>query len=68
MALEIEEDLRLQHRLWTAERVGWLMVGVLVLAALAGLFGTGPLSLSSVASPTRRPSSPTTGSAAKGRR
>ena len=30
----IREDMRLQCRLWTLERLGWGLLGVLVLSAL----------------------------------
>lgn len=41
---EIAEDLRFQRRMWIAQRVGWAAMALVVLAALAGLFGPGPLS------------------------
>ncbi len=40
----IREDMRLQCRLWTLERLGWGLLGVLVLSASLGLFGSGPIS------------------------
>jgi hypothetical protein len=46
--LQIEQDLRFTEKEWRAERVGWVVLGVIVLLALAGLFGPGPLSLSQV--------------------
>lgn len=46
--LQIPEDVRFQEREWTAERIGWVVLAILVLLALAGLFGTGPLSSASV--------------------
>ncbi len=42
--MEIAEDPGFQKREWTAMRIGWVFMGLLVLAALAGLFGPGPLS------------------------
>jgi hypothetical protein len=42
--LEVEEDLDFQRREWTAERVAWVVMGLLLLAALLGVFGRGPLS------------------------
>lgn len=42
--LEREPDLRFQHREWTVQRAGWVVLLVIVLAALSGLFGGGPLS------------------------
>lgn len=38
------DDIDFQRREWTAQRVGWALVGLLVVASLAGLFGAGPLS------------------------
>jgi hypothetical protein len=49
--LEIEQDLPFQQRVWTTQRIGWIVMAVLVIAASVGLFGTGPVSNSSVASP-----------------
>jgi hypothetical protein len=46
--LEIDQDLEFHHRLWIVQRVGWVIVGLLLIAALAGVFGSGPVSSSSV--------------------
>ena len=43
-APEIEEDLPFQHRNWRVQRMGWVLLGAVVLAGLAGLLGSGPLS------------------------
>ena len=42
--LQIGEDVPFQYREWTFERVGWVVMAVLAVAAVLGLFGTGPLS------------------------
>jgi hypothetical protein len=42
--LERDRDLRFQRREWTVQRAGWLVMMAIVLAALTGLFGSGPLS------------------------
>ena len=42
--LEISQDLTFQRRSWIVQRVGWVMLALLILAALGGLFGPGPLS------------------------
>lgn len=39
--LQIDEDLALQERTWIVERIAWGVLGALVIAALAGLFGGG---------------------------
>lgn len=41
--LEVDQDLAFQHRLWRVERIGWLLIAVLIVAALMGLFGQQPL-------------------------
>ena len=46
--LEIEEDLPFQRKQFLFERIGWLAMAALVIAALAGAFGRGPVSKSSV--------------------
>lgn len=45
--LEINENLAFQRREWTVERIGWLSLGVVILLAVAGLFGHGPISWTS---------------------
>lgn len=42
--LEIDQDLTYQRREWVFERVGWGVMLLIVLAALAGLIGKGPAS------------------------
>ncbi len=42
--LEIPEDLPHQRREWAVERFGWAIMVAIVVAALAGLLGSGPLS------------------------
>lgn len=42
--LEVDQDLRFQRRDWAFERVGWLLMFLVVIAALLGVFGDGPLS------------------------
>lgn len=44
--LEIDEDLRYQSRMWTAERFGWAVMAGILAAAAAGIFGHGLLSQS----------------------
>ncbi len=40
---ELEQDLRFQRVAWRVERVSWLIMALIVVAALAGVFGGGPL-------------------------
>ena len=42
-SLELEQDIDAQRREWRFERAGWLLIVVLVVAALTGAFGDGPL-------------------------
>lgn len=42
--LEVDQDLEFQRRDWTFERAGWFAMLVVVVAALLGLLGDGPLS------------------------
>lgn len=48
--LEINQDVVFQEREWNAERVGWGLLTLLILIAVAGLFGNGPLSWTSATS------------------
>ncbi|MDB4879350.1 MAG: hypothetical protein JWL60_796 [Gemmatimonadetes bacterium] len=43
-SLELDQDQPAQRREWRFERAGWVAILALVAAALAGLFGDGPLS------------------------
>ncbi|MGH9943441.1 MAG: hypothetical protein ACRD9R_13925 [Pyrinomonadaceae bacterium] len=49
--IEIGEDMRTQRRQWAIERIGWVLMLLVALAALAGLLGPGPLSGTSAATP-----------------
>jgi hypothetical protein len=40
----IDEDLLFQQRNWRVQRIGWMVLGLLIVAGLAGLMGPGPLS------------------------
>ena len=50
----VQEDMSMQQRVWRFERVGWYVLVIIVLLALAGLFGNGPLSDAEVVSPDGR--------------
>ncbi len=40
---EVEQDLRFQYREWQGERIGWVIIALLIGAALGGFFGHHPL-------------------------
>jgi hypothetical protein len=42
--LDFDQDMPVQRRTWVVQRVGWVAMSLLVLAALTGLCGGGPLS------------------------
>lgn len=42
--LDLDRDLPFQRHQWTAQRAGWLIMTAIIVAALLGLFGSGPLS------------------------
>jgi hypothetical protein len=42
--LQLDEDLPFQRRMWRLERMSWALMGAIVVAAFAGLFGGGPVS------------------------
>jgi hypothetical protein len=43
-SIEVDEDMAWQRRTWVIQRIGWLTMGGLVLTALTGVFGHGPVS------------------------
>ena len=45
------QDLHFQRREWRAERIGWVALAGLIVAAMLGLLGDGPLSATSADSP-----------------
>lgn len=51
--LQIGEDLDFQRLSWTVERIGWVVGTLLLLAAVVGLFGSGPLSTATARTGTR---------------
>jgi hypothetical protein len=53
MSLQLEQDLRFQRVSWRIQRVAWVVVVLLLLAAAAGLLGSGPLSTAVTAVPDR---------------
>ena len=51
--LEINQDLNFERRSWKAERVGWAVGLLTLIAALLGLLGPGPLGKTTAASPDK---------------
>lgn len=49
--MQIDQDPDAQRHHWIAERVGWTVITLMILAALLGLFGSGWLSEASVGTP-----------------
>ena len=49
--LELEQDLQYQQQSWTVERVGWVAMSLIAIAALLGLTGSGWLSRGKVGQP-----------------
>jgi hypothetical protein len=49
--LEIDQDLEFQRRSWAVQRVGWGVMALCLILALAGILGSGPLSRQDVALP-----------------
>jgi len=47
----VEEDMRLQRRVWRFERIGWVVLLLIIALTLAGLFSKGPLSSVEVSTP-----------------
>ncbi|HYF13931.1 MAG TPA: hypothetical protein VD971_02535 [Phycisphaerales bacterium] len=42
--LELDQDMSLQRRMWLVQRVGWIIGGLFLIAALAGALGEGVIS------------------------
>lgn len=50
--LELDQDLKFQQREWRIERIGWFAMLLIIVGALSGLSGTGPLSATTAGDPT----------------
>jgi len=50
-SIDVDEDIAWQRRTWMIQRLGWLGMGGLVLAALTGVFGHGPVSWQQASDP-----------------
>jgi hypothetical protein len=42
--IELADDMEFQRKSWRVQRIGWVVMLVIAIAALFGLFGNGPLS------------------------
>lgn len=51
-SLEIAQDIDFQRKEWRAQRIGWVVMALLVVAALAGLMGNGVLARTTSGAPT----------------
>ena len=49
--LQIEQDLPFQYRQWRVERAGWAIIGLIILAAFAGVFGHHPFARATAQTP-----------------
>jgi hypothetical protein len=49
--LELDQDLEFERRSWTIERIGWVVMAIVGLAALIGVLGPGPLSETTAGEP-----------------
>jgi len=49
--LEIDQDMRFQQRMWVLQRLGWGVMACIIIAALLGLLGSGPLASRTLDSP-----------------
>jgi hypothetical protein len=49
--MDIDTDVKFQRRVWTVQRIGWSVIAAVIVAALIGLFGTGPVSRASAQAP-----------------
>lgn len=50
--IDINQDLDFQRKCWTVQRIGWIVMALLVLTALLGVFGHGPFSHTFVQDPS----------------
>lgn len=51
-SLQIDDDMTFHELDWRAERIAWVLMALIVTAALLGLFSTGPLSAGRAAHPS----------------
>ena len=46
--MDVNADIEFHRRAWTVQRVGWLVIAAVIVGALLGVFGDGPLSRAEV--------------------
>ena len=51
--LEINQDLNFEKRSWKVERIAWVIAALILVAALLGFLGPGPLGKATAASPDK---------------
>jgi len=51
--LEINQDLNFERRSWRVERIAWVVAAIILVAALLGFLGPGPLGKATAASPDK---------------
>jgi hypothetical protein len=51
--LEINQDLNFERRSWRVERIAWIMAALILVAALLGFLGPGPLGKATATSPDK---------------
>lgn len=49
---ELNQDLPFQHRSWRIQRIGWGLIALVLLGAVLGVFGHGPLSRTTAYDPS----------------
>jgi hypothetical protein len=48
----VNQDLAFQHRTWRLQRMAWVVIALVLLSALSGVFGHGPLSETTLRDPS----------------
>jgi hypothetical protein len=52
--LEVSQDIEHEKKTWRVRRIGWIGLGLVWLAGLAGVFGSGPVSGGTASGPSLR--------------
>jgi hypothetical protein len=48
--MEVNADVNFQSRVWSIQRIGWCIIAAMIIAAMLGVFGGGPVSRASTES------------------